>query len=600
MERRGIILILLGAIVLSLIALTLLLTKIQKNPLQENAEDTLLLAPPTLNPNCSDKGIQATWEILFEEPYGNIGGVIKNVSDPFQSPCAAYKNSNGRINLLEIQLTNTTTSNTTQVKAYIFNATDPWIQTLETLPPINIYFNHMNALPNSLKKRNITTVEATAEFAFFYKMNPETLSSLLPQTLLDPFASLGHQYYGTNILRSTPTGALIEEGIIFVNYTMDLYIYKKTSVNAICIPSWTALNEPCTPGELRNVSYIDTNACGITAGQPALHVAACDYDSNGLIGSPSNIETQYIILELFIGGQPINLSATYTGVKKIELKENGITVIEWMHDFTLPLNLKGIVIKKQDSARAASSLVIKGINASKTVYLKKNLNESNAVCIKNTLQVEITELTSNCNGQDEIKLLCPGNDAGISCSSNNNIYTLTGLKNTALKEWTTTTSTTSCTGNWTCTPWSVCSNGVELRSCTDSNRCNTIIGRPPIRQTCQPITQNNITCTPNYTCTPWDPQKCPSNGRQSRTCNDLNSCPGSSVKPETQICSAAGNNPAKSKTTSKNTWIILLIVLLVFFALVVGALLFYLLKKNPEEQPAQQFMADQSQVTFTK
>ncbi len=42
----------------------------------------------------------------------------------------------------------------------------------------------------------------------------------------------------------------------------------------------------------------------------------------------------------------------------------------------------------------------------------------------------------------------------------------------------------SCTENWTCDAWSVCSAAVQTRTCADSNNCGTILSKPAEEQFC--------------------------------------------------------------------------------------------------------------------
>lgn len=90
------------------------------------------------------------------------------------------------------------------------------------------------------------------------------------------------------------------------------------------------------------------------------------------------------------------------------------------------------------------------------------------------------------------------------------------------------TSTTDCTQNWNCSQWNTCTNGNQTRTCTDLNSCNNISGRPLLIQTC------TLGCTPNWQCTEFS--IC-SDGLQVRSCVDANSCDVETGKPsEGQFC----------------------------------------------------------------
>jgi hypothetical protein len=47
-----------------------------------------------------------------------------------------------------------------------------------------------------------------------------------------------------------------------------------------------------------------------------------------------------------------------------------------------------------------------------------------------------------------------------------------------------TTPSQTCTQNWSCTNWGACSEGRQTRTCTDINKCSNITGKPLENQTC--------------------------------------------------------------------------------------------------------------------
>ena len=51
----------------------------------------------------------------------------------------------------------------------------------------------------------------------------------------------------------------------------------------------------------------------------------------------------------------------------------------------------------------------------------------------------------------------------------------------------------SCTPNWTCTDWSVCSDSLQTRTCTDQNSCGTDAGRPVETMGCDSTAPGAIT-----------------------------------------------------------------------------------------------------------
>ncbi len=51
----------------------------------------------------------------------------------------------------------------------------------------------------------------------------------------------------------------------------------------------------------------------------------------------------------------------------------------------------------------------------------------------------------------------------------------------------------ACTPNWTCTGWSVCSEELQTRTCTDQNSCGTDTGKPNENQACDSTAPGGIT-----------------------------------------------------------------------------------------------------------
>ena len=89
-----------------------------------------------------------------------------------------------------------------------------------------------------------------------------------------------------------------------------------------------------------------------------------------------------------------------------------------------------------------------------------------------------------------------------------------------------------CTESWSCTTWSTCTNGTQTRSCTDDNSCGTTTNKPATTQSC---TVTPPSCTPNWSCTSWS--ACSVASAQTRVCTDLNACGVSTDKPtESQAC----------------------------------------------------------------
>lgn len=60
----------------------------------------------------------------------------------------------------------------------------------------------------------------------------------------------------------------------------------------------------------------------------------------------------------------------------------------------------------------------------------------------------------------------------------------------------------TCEEKWVCTDWSVCSEGIQTRTCVDENECNTFVNKPSESQSCEedgiqqitPLTPIELSC----------------------------------------------------------------------------------------------------------
>jgi hypothetical protein len=105
--------------------------------------------------------------------------------------------------------------------------------------------------------------------------------------------------------------------------------------------------------------------------------------------------------------------------------------------------------------------------------------------------------------------------------------------------------TEECSENWTCSDWSICSNNLQLRTCSDSNNCGTVKDKPAENQSCAspnqlqnpvlpPTPKINCTndidclvdgtgmpeCKNNERCIPFISSKCINPGTSQSYCND--------------------------------------------------------------------------------
>jgi hypothetical protein len=102
-----------------------------------------------------------------------------------------------------------------------------------------------------------------------------------------------------------------------------------------------------------------------------------------------------------------------------------------------------------------------------------------------------------------------------------------------------TTVVIPCTPDWVCLGWGSCVNNIETcTSINDSDSCGISFNGTYPTQTC--------TCTPDWSCT-TSPVIC-SNGTQIRTCTDLNGC----LQPDIQDQSCVVGNPVANTSSQQS------------------------------------------------
>jgi len=124
---------------------------------------------------------------------------------------------------------------------------------------------------------------------------------------------------------------------------------------------------------------------------------------------------------------------------------------------------------------------------------------------------------------------------------------------------------TDCFEAWSCTDWSICQNGQQNRTCIDLNSCGTEEEMPAENQSCQeaggvepeepeePDTEPEI-CQEDWQCTDWS--IC-SNQLQTRTCTDTNDCGTEEEKPgESRECDVVGGSEEEPEIIYRETYIV--------------------------------------------
>lgn len=119
------------------------------------------------------------------------------------------------------------------------------------------------------------------------------------------------------------------------------------------------------------------------------------------------------------------------------------------------------------------------------------------------------------------------------------------LSNVASKQ----TALVSCVPDWSCTDWSVCQDGSQIRSCVDTANpsCNSNLDRPIESQVCSTPAPaaDPATCVERWSCSEWT--AC-TNGTRTRSCIDLHRCGTEAEKPTITFDCAAGSELPENPT----------------------------------------------------
>ena len=129
--------------------------------------------------------------------------------------------------------------------------------------------------------------------------------------------------------------------------------------------------------------------------------------------------------------------------KEINFNANNETLVSFNWDYNLSdMDFSLISIIKQGENSTEGSLIISGIdltdqNQTKTVIVDKISTTADRICIKDSEVASISEVSDQCDGENEISLVCPGTSGEYSCNltANNTKYIINGLKHSAIKEY---------------------------------------------------------------------------------------------------------------------------------------------------------------------
>ena len=244
------------------------------------------------------------------------------------------------------------------------------------------------------------------------------------------------------------------------NTTVKITGLTHSGISQICTEDWSYSSWSTCSGGTQTRTATDSNSCGTTNTRESL-TQTCTSTSSGSSSSgyssssggsaylpPSNSNNGKITIkpsEIFQEkyrvsiGNDTNLENTFTGTKKVKVRDRGsnVDLVEFNHDFTSnSLNLENTDIQTGINNNK-SFIIVKGLNLqneTKTIRLKTNSN-TNTICIKDTIVNSVDGISNTCNGENEYAIPCDESNYGVyTCNLENNYYVVSGLKHSAIVE----------------------------------------------------------------------------------------------------------------------------------------------------------------------
>ncbi len=260
---------------------------------------------------------------------------------------------------------------------------------------------------------------------------------------------------------------------------------------------------------------IDTEYCGDNVCQSSETANGCrtdcDSDEDGikdtedkLIGSVDDVDVSYIDDFVIKIDGSTNLKKSFSGDREIKFYSDDELIVEFDYDFDEALDLNSITIKKQSTSKDYGYILINGLdigNEEKTVYVD-SVADSDKLCVLDENVTSLSDLTDECDGEDEVLLKCPETRSGITCAKDGDRYEIVGLDHSLVKEMEKNESEKAedeieenCAKYWVCTAWNPSNcppEGRQTRSCTNTKGCGD--GKPTLMQTCtyQPSCEDGI------------------------------------------------------------------------------------------------------------
>jgi len=249
-------------------------------------------------------------------------------------------------------------------------------------------------------------------------------------------------------------------GVKYLNY------YSYTEDQCIATASEEPLQTDCQEDDTRTLYYTFENpSCAEAIRDLYPNVTEyCDYDSDGIIGEITDIDSLDLTLTMDIASDP-----------KIIIKSGTKSIVEFTKDVSNPVNFRNVYIEKQLSTDIAGYTFVKGLKTSKTIIVDK-IATSKKLCIKDAEITDLSTVSDDCSASDETIITCPTTSGSYPCTIVGNTFVVSGLTNSAVLQFPDSNDTGGCDEDWVCTAWSNIASECGTRDCTcdcsDSTDCS--------------------------------------------------------------------------------------------------------------------------------
>ncbi len=412
------------------------------------------------------------------------------------------QNINTNLNNLSVKVNNTT--NLSQIFNQTYNVTFTDQDTNQTLVEFTNNFSANSIDLTNITLKTDTTTNAAKIFIRGLKLEPTKTKTMYLQlqgntTKYGSICLKDSDIYSFSDITSDCSAAdeTYIQTIPFSNSNYVISYQNETSkivkimglthsaIMQICTENWVAGAWSACVSSSQSRTYTDANNCGTTFNNPypSGETRTCttpsspggsspskkDPDNDGWIPPPSvytnvtkkeKVENEITTptktitnnYEIKIGTSN-DLTQKYSGKQIIVVrhKSTGEKLMEFNHNFSqskLDLSKMEILTK---NVNGENYIIVKNLDAGKegkTLRLPV-INNSGKVCVKDTEVSSIKDVSENCNAYYEVVLNCRitdvTNNRGFDCKMENGYYVLTGLKHTAVVEYTKTPETQSST-----------------------------------------------------------------------------------------------------------------------------------------------------------